>query len=327
MTLTDAIALRPLQRSDTAALVRLWNTAFAPPFRIDEAVWEHCTWRAPGFLADDAAVAWADGTPVGLAVTKLWRLEPTPGMSHDMGHLSALAVHPDYRRQGLGGRLLRWAETRLKDQGAQCVLLGREIQPFFCGVPDLTHALPFFTAHGYAVSGMVYDTMRDLAGYTPHPDAVATRARFGERLDLRPATAVDVPDVTGFMDLTFPGRWSFEIGHFLAQGGPPEDIALLRLDGEVQGFAHLHSPGTTHLAYGTNWRLALTPPAGGLGPIGVSRAVRGEGLGLALLDAGLQILAERGTRGCVIDWTTLVDFYGKVGFQPWLTYHQAARDL
>jgi predicted N-acetyltransferase YhbS len=48
--------------------------------------------------------------------------------------------------------------------------------------------------------------------------------------------------------------------------------------------------------------------------------MRGKGLGLALLQLGLEHLARMGVENAVIDWTGLVDFYGRVGFTPWKTY-------
>jgi len=70
----------------------------------------------------------------------------------------------------------------------------------------------------------------------------------------------------------------------------------------------------------------LPKPWGQLGPIGVSKDARGKGYGGALLDAGLRYLRDQGVRGCVIDWTDLVDFYGKFGFKPYREYAILAKD-
>jgi len=66
---------------------------------------------------------------------------------------------------------------------------------------------------------------------------------------------------------------------------------------------------------------SLPRPWGQLGFIGVAESVRGQGMGLFLLDAGLRRLRDNGVNGCVIDWTDLLDFYGKAGFAP---YHKWA---
>ena len=36
--------------------------------------------------------------------------------------------------------------------------------------------------------------------------------------------------------------------------------------------------------------------------------------------AAVAALRARGVRGCVIDWTGLLDFYGKWGFKPYRRY-------
>jgi predicted N-acetyltransferase YhbS len=51
--------------------------------------------------------------------------------------------------------------------------------------------------------------------------------------------------------------------------------------------------------------------------------VRGEGWGGALLSAGLLELKARGTNQCIIDWTTLGEFYGKHGFEKSRLYRSA----
>jgi predicted N-acetyltransferase YhbS len=64
----------------------------------------------------------------------------------------------------------------------------------------------------------------------------------------------------------------------------------------------------------------LPRPWGQLGPIGVSRDCRGKGYGTTLLDAGLRCLRDHGVRGCVIDWTGLLEFYARFGFEPYRKY-------
>lgn len=50
-------------------------------------------------------------------------------------------------------------------------------------------------------------------------------------------------------------------------------------------------------------------------------------MGFALLCYGVQHLKDLGVRRMVIDWTTLADFYGKIGFQPWRSYYSYSRSL
>jgi predicted N-acetyltransferase YhbS len=59
----------------------------------------------------------------------------------------------------------------------------------------------------------------------------------------------------------------------------------------------------------------------------VSEDVRGLGLGLALVAAGVSYLHAKGVRDCSIDWTSLLDFYGQLGFTPWKSYYSMEKDL
>lgn len=71
----------------------------------------------------------------------------------------------------------------------------------------------------------------------------------------------------------------------------------------------------------------LPRPWGQLGSVGVSADRRGRGYGAALLDTGLRRFRDNGVNGCVIDWTGIVDFYAKFGFQPYRQYHMLRKTL
>jgi GNAT superfamily N-acetyltransferase len=88
----------------------------------------------------------------------------------------------------------------------------------------------------------------------------------------------------------------------------------------IAGFATIHRRGPGPLFGPRFWEDLLERASGGLGPIGVVARLRGRGLGRALLAVALDVLHARGVRDCVIDWTTLLDYYGPFGFRPWKTY-------
>jgi predicted N-acetyltransferase YhbS len=75
------------------------------------------------------------------------------------------------------------------------------------------------------------------------------------------------------------------------------------------------------------WHRLLGEHYGGLGPIGVSASHRGRGLGLALLCHSVAHLRDLGVRRMCIDWTNLLDFYGKIGFAPWKEYVHVGKTL
>jgi len=57
-----------------------------------------------------------------------------------------------------------------------------------------------------------------------------------------------------------------------------------------------------------------------LGPIGIADNCRGKGYGIYLMVNIIQYFQQKGYKHMVIDWTDLVDYYKKIGFEPWIKY-------
>ena len=122
-----------------------------------------------------------------------------------------------------------------------------------------------------------------------------------------------------FFDREFPNRWRYEFQEFLRERGRLSDYHLLITERGVDGFARL-TFADSERPIDRFYMHRLPKPWGQLGPIGVSKDTRGKGYGGALLDGALGHLRDQGIRGCVIDWTSLADFYGKFGFKPYREY-------
>jgi GNAT superfamily N-acetyltransferase len=128
-----------------------------------------------------------------------------------------------------------------------------------------------------------------------------------------------------FLNTSFPGRWHWHLADSVARGASIEDVTLLLApDDTVSGFAATWHFASPLLGPSTNWHLALGPRFGGLGPLGIAASARGHGRGLALVAAATTFLYQRGVIECAIDWTTLLDFYARLGFTPWRSYWRCA---
>jgi predicted N-acetyltransferase YhbS len=174
---------------------------------------------------------------------------------------------------------------------------------FWPGVPTDFPALNnFLTIEGFDLSGEYFDIERDISNYQP-PRPMPT-----ENVEFRVLTPDDKRSLEKFFDREFPGRWRYDI--------------LWKIERE-DGYGGL--VGLFHKD--AVWRNDLGESWGALGPIGVSQQVRGEGWGGALLSAGLLELKARGTKQCIIDWTTLGEFYGKHGFEKSRIYRSAKLEL
>jgi len=188
------------------------------------------------------------------------------------------------------------------------------LRPFAPGLPSELRTDAFFRARGYAPrpnGARVWDVARDVRDYVavrPQVDAV-----------IRPAQPGDENALCAFFQREFPNRWRYKYEEFLSAGGRISDWMILTTRRGVDGFAKLcFEDSITPVNRVYPWKLPR--PWGQLGPIGVSQDTRSKGFGGALLDAALCHLRECGVRGCVIDWTGLVDFYVKFGFQPYREY-------
>jgi GNAT superfamily N-acetyltransferase len=233
-----------------------------------------------------------------------------------LGWMSIIAVHPSVQRQGIGSELLNWAEGWLKEKGCKRIRMGGNLRPFVPGLPYVMRDnAKFFEKHGYqlpAKQPYEYDIARSLKNY--------------QSIYPKPANANLVPMNLGeeqllldFLHREYPGRWEFEAQEFVKNGGRASDFLLLRVDGDVQGFCRL-TLADTERPLERFYPQRLPQPWGQYGPLGLSKAVRGQGLGGYLIDAAAVHMQSLGVDGCVVDWTSLVGLYGKFGFKVYNQY-------
>jgi GNAT superfamily N-acetyltransferase len=305
--------LRQLDLSDSAHLAAIWNAACGPEFAITPRFAAYNLRPAPGAIVD-GRLAVRDGEPVGFVSASHLPSDPAT-MKPEIGWVDALAVLPAFQRQGLGVELLAWAEAWLAQQGCTRAILGGSLHPWTPGVPVELGRAAFFQSRGWQPRGLAWDMAHDLEDYQ-----VSSVKYQKSNVVARPARVGDEAAILEFLRREFPGRWRYEYEEFLDAGGRMSDYVLVLTERGVDGACRVtleDSERPIERYYLHRW----PRPWGQLGSIGVSADCRGKGYGGALLDAGLRHLRDRGARGCVIDWTTLVDFYGKFGFAP---YHQFA---
>jgi ribosomal protein S18 acetylase RimI-like enzyme len=93
--------------ADAAATIELWRTAGARPSRTDDVA------SVRGLLARDPEALIVAEAPEGLVGSVI------AGFDGWRANLYRLAVHPDWRRQGLARALVAEAERQLVARGAQ----------------------------------------------------------------------------------------------------------------------------------------------------------------------------------------------------------------
>ncbi len=303
----------PTNSAHIAALVNLWNAACGAGLALTPRLLEFNT-RPPMGAVQAGRVALLNDQPIGFALASALPHDPQTSPPQ-VGWIDAIAVLGNYQRRGIGSALLAWAEAWLRAQGCARFRLGGSLRPFAPGYPVELGNIAFFKRRGYAErigSRATWDVARDLGDYAP-------RAGSASHMTLRPAQPGDEKILLEFLSREFPDRWRYEFEEFVRQQGRLSDYLLWLTERGVDGFARLTFEDSER-PIERFYPQRLPRPWGQLGPLGVSARRRGKGFGGALLDAGLVCLRDRGVRGCVIDWTGLLDFYGKFGFKPYRQY-------
>lgn len=304
--------LLPFDSTDDTHLARalaLWNDAHDPRLPLSEKFLRFNLQPAPG-VRRAGCFALAGGQPAGFVLASAFPDAP-PALHPESGWLDAIAVATAFQRQGIGSALLAWAHEWLAGQGMRHVLAGGGLRPFTPGVLADGPAEGFLRARGYTPGETphVWDVARNLRDYTP-PDRLQEVPAA-----VRPAQPGQEQLLLDFLAQEFPGRWHWDAATLLADGGRISDFMLLWTAEGVQGACRLTFEDSSW-PIERYYPYPLPRPWGQLGFIGVAAHLRGQGMGLALLDGGLRRLHSNGVNGCVIDWTSLLDFYAICGFQP-----------
>lgn len=300
------------READLNKVLDLWNAFYPKKYHIDMEVLRINTVDNPTFDWG-ASLLDLDFEDMLRAFTIIKR---APAKHHkvadaDAMHLSGLAFTDPLQMVDLFGE----SKRILRERGTTTILFGMDSRHFWPGVPvDKPRLNDFLTIEGFSMSGEYFDLERDLSGYTPPRDLPT------EGVDFRVLTPEDHDLLVRFFDREFPGRWRYDVLTKIEQEGCYTGIVGLFHNDAIHGFAAIQDSTCKYPIGGAVWRNSLGENWGALGPIGVSQKVRGNGWGGAMLSAGLLELKSRGVRQCIIDWTTLDEFYGKHGFEKTRVY-------
>lgn len=283
-----APSLRELTAADLPALGELCRRGLRDS--VDEATLRRLVLDEPGPRPELQLGLW-DGT--GLVGAALGSLRATAdGLA---GGPRLLLVAPELRRRGLGTRLMDELEGRLVAAGAAELRVGRLAPNYLWpGLdPRDTAALCLFEGRGYTRAGDAVNMAVELAGrdWWSRADEEGLAATGWA---LRRAAPADEARLVAFVDAHFGELWVWEARLALAQDPPTAFVA--EGQGAIGGFA---CHGVSGLP-------------GTFGPTGTDPAVRGAGLGKALLLRCLADLKGRGFAAIEIGWVGPVGFYSKV---------------
>jgi GNAT superfamily N-acetyltransferase len=238
--------------------------------------------------------------------------------------IQAVVVAPDERRRGIGRRIAGRLAGMARDRGIERLDTGGGMFYVWGGMPDdLPEASAFSEAIGFELGDVSWDLRGDVTERRVD-DVSVTLLRDGG-LTVDSATAADVEPILAFLLAEFGGEWWHETSWFLAEGGDPATLLLLReASRRIVGLARIHRPDVRPIGPPHFWAARRPPASGGLGPIGIAAERRGRGLGRALLATALVQLRSAGLTDVGCDLTSRLGFYGSHGFAPWMTWRHGA---
>jgi len=296
------VVLRPFDPDhDLAAGLALWNAALGESWPL----------AVPAFRARAAAgiVAVLEGEMAGLALTHAGELRPG---------IRAIVVSPPLQGRGIGTALLDAAVASLPQGWVQ---LGGALDYLWPGVPvNLPRANAFFRRRGWPVTGTSWDLVGNLCAYHMPPEVAERAARSG--CTFRRAGAADMAAILRFEEAFF-SNW---VPYFRETLDPSRIVVAVEADDSIVGILLTEVAGQGNNWAGT-WAAILGTDMGAIGAVGVDPRVRMKGVGTGLMARAAELLRDEGASNCHVGWTSLLSFYGRLGFEPWREYAMSRRQI
>ncbi len=301
------ITIRQMEEADVPEVIRGWNRSL-PQDQVDEARFKDVILNDPNYERDAVLVAISDGKVIGFicSVTREGVLgADNKGRPYekDNGYLKGIFVLEEFRRQGIGTRLLDRAIEYIKSKGKKIMkVITYTGRYFFPGVNlEYEAAVKFFEVKGFQRDHTIDDMDLDLKNFQISDYQRDARRRMAEAgvhvEDYDPSMLDEMSKFVEKINMTawFPEGW--EEG-FKTKGNK---VVALK-GGEIVGWASYWPGGKT----------------AGFGPIAVPKEMRGNGIGSCLLLESVLQMKDAGAERVTAGWTN-TPFYVPNG---WKIYRQ-----
>lgn len=304
------ITLKDFKRKED--IYQIWNDEYGNIYPISAELFNR---NIENLYPKASYVAIKDEQIIGFVIGKVWHDSYVIKNYNGIGWISLIYVTPKYRKQGIGSALLDKATEALKEYGVHTINLGKDYNNFFPGLPiDLTKYRTWFEKRGFEFTYQTHDLIT--RNNKNKFKIVNNNYKFTSAL------CFDKNLVIKFIETYWPGRWTKEAVDYYNNGGNGNEYLLCLNDkNEICGFAKVCFPNTLekHMSYSLTWRTRFEA-LGGIGPLGIAPDLRGQHLGYDIVAASVNTLIEYGVSEIIIDWTGLLEFYRKLGFEVWKAY-------
>jgi GNAT superfamily N-acetyltransferase len=303
-----------------ALLADLWNGAVEAEFALSAAHFTHRL-QSPPPWPQTYALAYADGVPRGFVLISATPAKPE---NKSTGHIEAIAVHPAYRRQGLGRSLLNWAAAWARSHDCDLLFLGNGPQRLLPGLPANSPAAAPLVRLGFnQQSSPLHDLVIDVAGYEP-PDLVTEIPGL-----VRPLGQAELQYLESFLHTSAragstSAHMDHALEHFIHTGGRLSDLMSLWTNDGLQGVLRLVFEDSSS---GIEPWFPYTLPKPWAAITSLHLSSEEPAYRWAMLDAALRRLHNNGVNSCILGDIQEPSFYTTFGFQTARTYYSYTLSL
>lgn len=313
--------------------LNIWNEEVGFIFPISKSMFEEKTISCRYFSSDASFVIKEDEKIIGYIISKVFKDNPNIPKYQNVGWISLLFVKRSERKKGYGNILLTSAEEKMKKLGVTTIMVGSDIHNFFPGIPnDFDNTSDtFFANHGYEMGYYTHDLIKklssdDLIKYSSYNNNEYIEDGKKKKVLLRYATILDKDALLDFLKRVFFGRWYDEGMEYFSNGEIKKEYLLALVDDKVVGFLRVNNGLIKETSYNINWQGRFQKLVG-FGPLGVDPIYRHHGIAKMLLYYAITDSYKNGYSDAMIDWTGLVTYYQKLGFETWKCFKYAKKKI
>lgn len=298
-----------------------WNAEYGPIFPISKELFERNLSNAS---MSASYVALENDDLVGFIICKFWSDKFYIDLYDESAWISLFYVKECYRKQGVGSELLERVEYETKKLRKKHLYIGKDYLNFFPGLPvDLKSSAAWFEKRGFTRPYDTYDLIR-----TIKLDSLDKIPLRNQNINYRVCNINDKDKLINFVKENWPGRWLKETIDYFDNGGTGKEY-VIGLDKEtICAFAKIGLPttDTSLISYSLTWRNRFAA-LGGIGPLGVGLPYRKKNIGFDIVAFATNTLIDNKVSDIIIDWTGLLDFYRRLGYEVFKSYFYMTKEL
>lgn len=318
--MSAVITFRCYQPGDEANIVELWNRSL-PKDPITAKRFRHLVLLDANFDPEGLRLAFDDTKLVGCVYSVRRKLPMyQTDLETDNGWITFFFLEPEYRRKGIGTRLMEAAVGFLKKQGRKNVFFASYAPNYvFPGIDEDAYpeAYAFLLAQGFTKLYSPVAMDRCLVDFVISEDILELKAeREKEGYTFTQAEDKDLYEVIQFANEKFNPDWGRAIREGILQGLPLHRILIARHHKDLVGFC----------IYGGYEGIPER-----FGPFGVDPEQQGKGLGKIILNHCLFLMKAESLHNAWFLWTSdksaAGHLYLKTGFSITRKFHVMKKEI